>query len=1015
MGFDLVRYGSVILRYHPALAPVLELHCWIEFESSSFVLSTPAPPLSLAVDSSISTELRICNGRVWQCAMKKKIHTNIYFDYGGYYSEEHEWNCNNSVYAIMFKTTSLERITYPVLVDKICKKIAIDGARRKMKLSYMICKGRRESYILDDEDVCIFLTSLDKEGFRPVLHVELCNLESNQMVELVPRVERRSSCGLNYGEVAANDVRTDDIRTDDVNNQANLSAFRWGEGSEQEKESAIVNEPIIEQLMIENGVNEDCENDVRHEYVELSRTVQPSEETVKEWKDGLELEKDQEFPSKEAVWDLVNRAAKAELFGVRCVKSDPVRLMIECSQASMGCEWYLRVARIKKSDFWSVRVHKNMHTCSRCEESTTYFKQKGTPRLVASVLHEDFRGQLETPDPKTIMTLVKGRLGLDCSYSTALRGKKQHVSDMRGNPEVCYTMLYAYLHMLREVNPGTVTEVELDAEDRFKYLFIALGASIEGFKAMRKVLVIDATFLKTVYGGMLVIATAQDPNRHHYPIAFGVIDSENHASWNWFFRMLRKVVPDEDGLVFISDRHQSIIKGVMDVFPNASHGHCIWHLSQNLRPKLTGDKDLGVEKFKECAHIYTKTEFSIQYGDFRRRYPRAAEYLDNSIGVEQWARSHAERDKYNIDTSNSAESMNAVFKEVRKYHLLPMIDAILEKFSEWFNNHRKDSANASNTTQVVPVVENILHIRCPIAAKLTVTELNSYRREYSVIGVDGLTYLVDLDMKSCTCRCFDIDKYPCIHGIAAAIKHCRNEWRTTDVSIYGLCSKYYLIETWALAYYKTIYVVPHESQWTFPADYEEKIAKPPDYKPKKGRNQETRFPSTGEKRRKRTQNKARPGINLESWLQPPPNDENVRMPISYTQSSESEPSEDMSWARADGNWGIPRYCFCGTYVKLVVCTTGNNQGRKEYKCPNYEDGGEHLQKWWDDAVNEEFSVVHNKFETQKESIHHAYQNPMLESLRESVRIMRAQLDDLEKRLEEKETQISKLRDLLAKW
>ncbi|KAG7588865.1 MULE transposase domain [Arabidopsis suecica] len=323
-----------------------------------------------------------------------------------------------------------------------------------------------------------------------------------------------------------------------------------------------------------------------------------------------------------------------------------------------------------------------MHTCSRCEESTRYFKQKGTPRLVASVLHEDFRGQLETPDPKTIMSLVKGRLGLDCSYSTALRGKKQHVSDMRGNPEACYTMLFAYLHMLREMNSVTVTEMELDEEERFKYLFIALGASIEGFKAMRKVLVIDATFLKTVYGGMLVIATAQDPNRHHYPIAFGVIDSENHASWNWFFRMLRKVVPDEDGLVFISDRHQSIIKGVMDVFPNASHGHCIWHLSQNLRPKLTGDKD---------------------YGDFRRRYPRAAEYLDNSIGIEKWARSHAEGDKYNIDTSNSAESMNAVFREVRKYHQLPMIDAILEKFSEWFNKHRKDSANALNTTQVVPL------------------------------------------------------------------------------------------------------------------------------------------------------------------------------------------------------------------------------------------------------------------------------------------------------------------------
>jgi len=125
------------------------------------------------------------------------------------------------------------------------------------------------------------------------------------------------------------------------------------------------------------------------------------------------------------------------------------------------------------------------------------------------------------------------------------------------------------------VNHGTITEVELDADDMFKFLFIALGASIERFKAMRKVIVIYATFLKTIYGGMLVIAIAQDPNHHHYPIAFGVIDSENHASWNWFFRKLNFIIPDDPELVFISDRHGSIIKGVADVFPKASHGHCV--------------------------------------------------------------------------------------------------------------------------------------------------------------------------------------------------------------------------------------------------------------------------------------------------------------------------------------------------------------------------------------------------------------------------------------------------------
>jgi len=129
--------------------------------------------------------------------------------------------------------------------------------------------------------------------------------------------------------------------------------------------------------------------------------------------------------------------------------------------------------------------------------------------------------------------------------------------------------------MLEKVNPGTVTYVELEGEKRFKYLFIALGACIEGFRAMRKVIVVDATHLKTVYGGMLVIATAQDPNHHHYPLAFGIIDSEKDVSWIWFLENLKTVYSDVPGLVFISDRHQSIKKAVKTVYPNALHAACI--------------------------------------------------------------------------------------------------------------------------------------------------------------------------------------------------------------------------------------------------------------------------------------------------------------------------------------------------------------------------------------------------------------------------------------------------------
>jgi len=96
-----------------------------------------------------------------------------------------------------------------------------------------------------------------------------------------------------------------------------------------------------------------------------------------------------------------------------------------------------------------------------------------------------------------------------------------------------------------------------------------LGASIEGFKVMRKVIIVDATHLN---GGVLVFASAQDPNHYHYIIAFGVLKGENDASWDWFLEKLKTVVPDTSELVFMNDRNASLIKGIRNVYTAAHHG-----------------------------------------------------------------------------------------------------------------------------------------------------------------------------------------------------------------------------------------------------------------------------------------------------------------------------------------------------------------------------------------------------------------------------------------------------------
>ncbi|XP_013700163.2 uncharacterized protein LOC106403932 [Brassica napus] len=489
-------------------------------------------------------------------------------------------------------------------------------------------------------------------------------------------------------------------------------------------------------------------------------------------------------------------------------KSDTTRFVVKCRGTKDGCKWFVRVAKLKNTDLWKVRSYIKQHTCSVVTTRTLPDRRKGTSQIVASVLAQDYPGTFDTPVPKVLIDLVHRRVGVHVSYNSAWRGKREAANEVRGSLKESFTLLYCYMHMLEQKNIGTRTRVVVDEANKFKYMFFALGASIEGFSAMRKVLIVDGTHLKNVYGGVLLVATAQDPDHHHYPIAFGVADVSTL------------------------------------VFPEAEHGYCIWHLSQNVKTHVHNNKDTCAFKFRECAHAYTEAEFKYLYHAFRRKYPSAAAYLDKSVEEKKWARCYFRGDRYNVDTTNLVESFNGVIKEARKYSLLPMFDVIIAKMSEWFNNHRKEAAEIPYTLKVLPILETEMSKICVDAGFLTIDELNSFHLEYNVHGTDGKFYTVDMARNTCSCEQFDKDKYPCVHGVAAATFMSKAAGRELHLSEY--CSKYYLVEQWALAYHRTIYPVPHMSDWVIPEDVKAKKILPPDFDKKKVKPQQTRFPSVGE-------------------------------------------------------------------------------------------------------------------------------------------------------------------------
>ncbi|XP_022851497.1 uncharacterized protein LOC111373222 [Olea europaea var. sylvestris] len=162
------------------------------------------------------------------------------------------------------------------------------------------------------------------------------------------------------------------------------------------------------------------------------------------------------------------------------------------------------------------------------------------------------------------------------------------------------------------MNIGTVTRIETDHLDRFKYYFMALGASIASWKYCRPVIVVDGTYLNGHYGGTLFTACTQDANNNIFILAFGIGENENDKSWRWFLEMLKRAYGSRDGLCIVSDRHNSIRNAIEFVYPEAMHGICSYHLLKNLKSHYAKSGHNVTYAFNSVVRDYTMDEFEYQ-------------------------------------------------------------------------------------------------------------------------------------------------------------------------------------------------------------------------------------------------------------------------------------------------------------------------------------------------------------------------------------------------------------------
>ena len=80
-----------------------------------------------------------------------------------------------------------------------------------------------------------------------------------------------------------------------------------------------------------------------------------------------------------------------------------------------------------------------------------------------------------------------------------------------------------------------------------------------------------------------------------YPVAYAVVEAENHNSWLWFLKLLADDLSLDSGIgwTLISDRQKGFLNFVASLLPCAEHRFCVRHMHNNFKQKFPGNSLKG--------------------------------------------------------------------------------------------------------------------------------------------------------------------------------------------------------------------------------------------------------------------------------------------------------------------------------------------------------------------------------------------------------------------------------------
>ncbi|XP_024010256.1 uncharacterized protein LOC112085285 [Eutrema salsugineum] len=516
------------------------------------------------------------------------------------------------------------------------------------------------------------------------------------------------------------------------------------------------------------------------------------------------------------------------------------------------CDWRVLGGQVGDSALYEVRKACLKHTCH--PDTRKKYSKHVTSKVMAVLLNSKYENAIVGPRASQLLAIVLSEYNITASYWKCWKAKELAIYSAHGTEETSIKLLPIYLHVLKYANPGTIThlitESERDEKDgtsitRFKYVFMALAACISGWKHLKQVVVVDGTHLTGKYKGCLLTASGQDSNYQVFPIAFAVVDAESDKTWRWFFEKLLEIIPDSSDLTFISDRHGGIAKAKKKWYPQSHHGACLVHIQRNVHGKYKGSGQKGL--VGKAGEAFTVSNFKKLYARLKDVDYGCWEYMEK-IPLALWTRSHFSVQRYNMTSSNIAESLNNALFAARDSPIVAMLEFIRRMLSRWLECRREKIQKMDG--DVTEEVDKLMNLQQEKSAALSVQGISLW--EVEVSSEFGVRRLVDLLNKTCSFLEFQTLKYPCRHAMSAA--------RLRQVEYSSLVDPILKKSIWSATVSGKILPVPDPDDIHIPAEVRDLNIMPPKAKRPSGRPTTKRKLSAGEYpqvAKKRSQTNAR--------------------------------------------------------------------------------------------------------------------------------------------------------------